>query len=228
MIARLIRAHLARPWEGWRTLRALRAYRAAHEDLRGSSFEDVATAQISRAAERIGICPESIAQYVERWMEREPLTILRRHVHPGLLEFLEACRDRGIRLAVLSDYPAEAKLRALGIAEWFEVTLCAQAPEIGVFKPHPRGLTIALNRLALTPRECLYIGDRADVDALAAKSAGISCVIVARNATKRSESHVTVRGYRQLQDHLFGPPALPPRPVSVVAARSKPRAGSPL
>ena len=43
-----------------------------------------------------------------------------RAIQPGLTEFLRACKVRGLRLGVLSDYPAEAKLRALGVAELFD------------------------------------------------------------------------------------------------------------
>jgi HAD superfamily hydrolase (TIGR01549 family) len=209
MLIRLLRAHRGSPIEGWRTFRSLSAYRRAQEHLRGDLSGDLATAQISRACEQTKIDRASIVRYVERWMEREPLAILRRCVQPGLIDFLHACRGRGLRLAVLSDYPAEAKLRALGIADLFDVILCAQEPEIGVFKPHPRGLIVALTRLGVSNLECLYVGDRADVDALAAEAAGVPCAILARRTTNFLDTYATVRNYQQLQEQLFGQPTPP-------------------
>jgi HAD superfamily hydrolase (TIGR01509 family) len=139
-------------------------------------------------------------------MEREPLAILGRHVQPGLADFLEACRARGIRMGTLSDYPGDEKLRALGVDEYFDVRLCAQSPEIGVFKPDPRGLHVALERLGTTARETLYIGDRADVDAAAADAAGIPCAILtrARPAAERP-GYISIPSYTDLAGLLFGP-----------------------
>ena len=69
---------------------------------------------------------------------------------------------------MLSDYQAMPKLRALGIADLFDEVLSAQDPDIGVFKPDPRGLEVALQRLDVRPAEALYVGDRVEVDAIAA------------------------------------------------------------
>ena len=203
MLIRLLRSHLFRPHDGWRTLRALSAYRHAQEALRDEGACDVATAQIARACERTDLEPGALVACVERWMEQEPLSMLRRFRHPGVVEFLQACRDRGLRLAAVSDYPAQAKLEALGIADFFELVLSAQSPEIGVFKPNPRGLLVALQRLGVTREQCLYVGDRAEVDAAAAAAAGIASVIVTSRAPA-ADTHTTVTGYPQLHARLFG------------------------
>ena len=206
MLFRLMVSHLVRPLQGWRTIRVLSAYRHAQEALRVERAGDVGAAQIATAAERTGCDPLEVSRCVERWMEREPLPLLRRFRHSGLEDFLRACKAQGLRLAVLSDYPATAKLEALGVAGYFDLVLCAQSPEIGVFKPHPRGLLVALQRLGVAPDECLYVGDRAEVDAVAADAAGIPSVIVTRAAGRTPDSPAdgTVPGYPQLQALLFG------------------------
>jgi HAD superfamily hydrolase (TIGR01509 family) len=206
MLLRLLRFSATRPFEGLRTFRVLQAYRHAQEHLRGADqtdLGDLATAQIKVACERTNGDAASVAASVERWMEREPLPHLAPCIHAGLVDFLEACQARGLRLAALSDYPAEAKLRALGIADRFELVLCAQAPEIGVFKPHPRGLQVALERLGAERHECLYVGDRADVDAAAADAAGIACAILTREPARASDTHTTFTSYPHLQALLF-------------------------
>jgi HAD superfamily hydrolase (TIGR01509 family) len=203
MLLRLVRTHLVHPVQGWRTLRTLSAYRRAQEALRGELSGDVAGDQITMACERTGSDRAAVLGCVERWMEQEPLSLLPGCRHAGLVEFLHACRARGLRLAALSDYPASAKLRALGIADLFEIDLCAQVPEVGVFKPHPRGLLVVTERLGLTPDQCLYVGDRADVDAAAAAAAGMPCAIVTRNRAMLSDTHTAVASYPHLGELLF-------------------------
>jgi putative hydrolase of the HAD superfamily len=218
MLFRLLRLTAAHPLEGWRTFRTLNAYRRAQEELRGESSGDLAQAQIKLASNRSRSDSASVIACVERWMEQEPLAVLPRCAHTGLVKFLHACKARGLRLAVLSDYPAAAKLDALEIAELFEMVLCAQAPEVGVFKPDPRGLLVALQRLGVNRDECLYVGDRADVDAAAAEAAGIRCVILTRDKASASATYTTVTGYPHLHNLLLGAPNVPPR--GVISAES--------
>ena len=218
MLFRLLAGHAAHPLNGWRTLRILRAYRQAQEHLRDDTSGDVAAAQIARTCERTKIAPSAVVECVERWMEREPLTFLPQSVQPGLLEFLSACKARGLRLAALSDYPAEAKLRALGIADLFDVALCAQDPAIGVFKPNPRGLLVTLERLGSSRRESLYVGDRVEVDAAAAEAAGMPCAILTPETTQAG-SHMSITDYHHLHDLLFCGPKVtgPSRDLNRVA-----------
>jgi FMN phosphatase YigB (HAD superfamily) len=203
MLRRLIAGHASRPLRGWRTLKVLRAYRQAQEHLRVRPAGDVATAQIAITCERTELGQSFVVECVERWMEHEPLALLPRCLQPGLIEFLRACKDRGLRLAALSDYPVEAKLRAMGVADFFDVALSAQAAEIGVFKPNPVGLQVTLERLGASAAESLYIGDRVEVDAVAAEAAGIACAILTRE-TKGAGPYLRVTDYRQLHDVLFG------------------------
>jgi FMN phosphatase YigB (HAD superfamily) len=136
-------------------------------------------------------------------MGQEPLAFLPRSVQPGALQFLQACRDRGLRLGALSDYPAEDKLRAMGLLGFFDLVLSAQSPEVGVFKPNPKGLLVSLERLGRPAAESLYVGDRIDVDAAAAGAAGVRCAILTRRTPPPSgPSYIPVSGYRQLQELL--------------------------
>ena len=125
---------------------------------------NVAEAQLSLAANRTGFDRDRVAGDVNRWIEEAPLDLLKRYARPGLTGLLVSLRTRGIKLAVLSDYQAMPKLRALGIADLFDEVLSAQDPDIGVFKPDPRGLEVALQRLDVRPAEALYVGDRVEVE----------------------------------------------------------------
>jgi FMN phosphatase YigB (HAD superfamily) len=202
MALRLIAHVVRRPGDAATTLRALRAYRQAQERLRESqcnSEADTETeanstrtlhavdpvggqrlsdAQMRLASERSGLALHVIAPIVARWMEREPLQFLERLVDPSLRELLSSAKTRGLRLAVLSDYPAAAKLDAMKLSGFFDVVVSAQDPAVNRFKPHPAGLLETLRRLDVPPSQALYVGDRLDVDAVAAAAAGVRFVLL--------------------------------------------------
>jgi HAD superfamily hydrolase (TIGR01549 family) len=211
MLSRLVAAHLAHPLRGLQTLRVLREYRHAQEVLRDVPVSgDLAAAQIDVACQRTRVDREVVLRCVARWMEQEPLQFLARCLQPGVVDFLQDCRKRGLRLAALSDYPADAKLQALGLSDLFDLVLCAQSPEVNVFKPNPRGLLLALERLGAAPGEGLYIGDRKDVDAPTARTAGVPCAIITRAAgVTPGGTYFEVSSYRQLHDALWAGPPLP-------------------
>lgn len=189
MFNRLMWLCVRTPAEGVPTVRALRAYRRAQETLRGlpQQFSDIAGAQLQAAAAATRVPADRVRVYVARWMEKEPLSFVSDARRDGLSELLSAGRRRGLRIAVASDYPAEKKLDALRLGNFIDTIVCAQQPDVQRFKPDPRGLLVALERLRVSAAEALYVGDRPDVDAVAAARAGIRCVIVGnRPARERS------------------------------------------
>jgi HAD superfamily hydrolase (TIGR01509 family) len=180
MLYRILRANLTSPMQGMAILQALRSYRKAHEELRHSpsGSGEIARAQVRLASQATGISPEIIASYVTKWMEEEPLSLLATWMRRGTIALLQAARQSGLKLAVCSDYPAERKLAAMGIAPFFDVVVTAQDPQVERLKPDPRGLEVTLRRLAVTSSEAVYIGDRSDVDAAAGLRAGIKYFIL--------------------------------------------------
>lgn len=167
-------------------MRILRAFRQAQERLRhdATSVADIGAAQEADAARRAGVSREVVRQCVRRWMELEPLDDLLDARRKGIVEALAAARDRGLKLGVCSDYPAAAKIAALHLHDTFHTVVCAQDADVQRFKPDPRGLLLAMARLGAVPEETLYVGDRPDVDALAAQRAGVTAIIVARRSTR--------------------------------------------
>jgi HAD superfamily hydrolase (TIGR01509 family) len=189
MLGRLIRHCLSSPSEGLSAMRVLREFRRAQETLRHEGTTgDLELAQIRVAADAAN-CPEDrVRMHVGRWMEREPLDLVAAARFDGLTEVLATARRRGLRLGVCSDYPAAAKLQALGVAHLFDTVVCAQDADVQRFKPDPRSLLVALGRLGVSPAEAIYVGDRPDVDGVAARRAGMDCVIVSRSSLPASKS----------------------------------------
>jgi putative hydrolase of the HAD superfamily len=202
---RLLRAHLDRPKDAVLTLRSLKAYRRAQESLRTAPPEsmDIGSAQLSLASHSTGIETGTVLSNVARWMESEPLELLAGSLREGLLDFLQTAKDRGILLAVFSDYSPDAKLEAMHLKKYFDVVVSAQDPEVQRFKPDSRGLEITLRRLGVASDKAVYIGDRADIDIPTATKAGMACVLIGRRR-KTSNQHtcIAVSNYHELK-HLI-------------------------
>ena len=117
---------------------------------------------------------------VVEWMFQRPLKHLARVRRRGVVDLLSRLRDRDVRIGALSDYPTDAKLDALGVAEFFSLGLSTTDPAINAFKPHPKGFRHACLQWGLSPQEVLYVGDRQEVDGNGAAAAGIRCAIIGR------------------------------------------------
>jgi HAD superfamily hydrolase (TIGR01549 family) len=170
----MLRAPIAAP----RRIKALSAYRHAHESLRRAGRQDVAAAQIAAAAVATRLSTDSISAVVQEWMHERPLKHLRRLKATGLDPLLARLESAGVRLGVLSDYPASRKLQALDLADRFSPVLCSTDPAIDALKPNPRGFLLACAQWSLAPAEVLMVGDRADADAAGASASGMACVLI--------------------------------------------------
>lgn len=198
MFLRLIRAYALHPLRGRKVARVISAYRRAQEELRADTSEDPARQQATVAAGLIGVPTEEVERIATRWLHHEPLQLLARYRRAGLIEMLDALRSDGVRLGVVSDYPADDKLTALGIRQFFEVVVCAQDPDVGAFKPSPRGLQVCLARLGVRAEHALYVGDRPETDAAAARSSAMSCVIIGSRTHKSATDHASITTFSQL------------------------------
>lgn len=162
---------------GWSALGTLRRFRAEHELLRHNQEQaaDPYRLQLERTALALGLEPHDVEIKVQEWMLERPGKWLKRFRRVKLLDELYAFRQSGGRLALVSDYPARKKLRALGCENLFD-TIVANGEEGGPrwLKPHPDGLLNASERLGVVPERCLVLGDRADADGVAAQRAGMA------------------------------------------------------
>ena len=101
------------------------------------------------------------------------------HTKPydGILDMLTALRERGVRIAVVSNKfdAATKKLCAKYFGDLVEVAIGERA---GVRKkPAPDTVLEALRELGVTADHAVYIGD-SDVDIATAKNVGIPCISV--------------------------------------------------
>lgn len=180
MALELLALVVKRPMTAPRCWRGLKEFRRAQETLRARATTTpyASSDQIVVASERSGIPVAEMEHLVDEWMSERPLKYLQYCRAQGLVELLDFLDAQHVRMGVLSDYPAEAKLAALGLARRFSPVLCATDPLVAALKPNPRGFLVACDHWGLKPHEVLVVGDRLDVDAAGAAAAGMPCVIV--------------------------------------------------
>lgn len=167
---------------GLGSLRTIRCFRRMHEQLRqepegsiGSPFE----VQLRRTSEVLALPEEVVRATIESWMIERPAKWVRFFRRADLLEALCRFQGGGGRLALVSDYPATVKLKALESIIRFEAVVANGEPGgAASLKPNPEGYLAAAKALSLEPNDCLVIGDRADADGEAAARAGMAFHLV--------------------------------------------------
>jgi HAD superfamily hydrolase (TIGR01509 family) len=181
---------------GRKWVRVIRTFRSVHEELRradGSSStdplkhkssdtqggthttcDDPYARQITICAARLAMDEEILREAITEWMHIRPGKWLRVFRRRSLIKHIRTFRQKGGRTALVSDYPAQAKLAALGVTSLFDA-IVASGEDGGPrrLKPAPDGYLLAAQRLAVPAERCLVIGDRHDADGEAARRAGM-------------------------------------------------------
>lgn len=100
------------------------------------------------------------------------------HVTPykGITKLLSMLKEKGIKLAVLSNKPHLQSVKVVESILGKNVFDCVQGQQEGVEKkPDPQGIFMILDELGMKREECLYIGD-SEVDIATGRNAGILSV----------------------------------------------------
>jgi len=94
----------------------------------------------------------------------------------GIKKVLEEIRERGLKLAVITNNsirPTRYALQKIGLANFFDVILTRDATQF--MKPHPQPIHKALKKLGVHPSEAIFIGD-SPIDIRASKEAGVAAI----------------------------------------------------
>jgi HAD superfamily hydrolase (TIGR01549 family) len=169
MLRDLLAYYLARPWR-FRELMILRAYRSIREEHAGEAG-NIETGQYHWCAERMGCSPDEVRQVVARWIYREPNQYLHALTYPGARRLFDLLHRQGIRVAIYSDHSATEKLQAMGLKA--DLVVCSTDPQVDRLKPDPAGLLHITKALGLRMDQCLFIGDRQEMDGECAIRAGM-------------------------------------------------------
>ena len=126
--------------------------------------------------------------------------LIRPRLFEGVREALEALRERGLRLAAVTNRSHGAavlagELEHHGLHDAFDAV--AVAADIGWRKPHPAMVEHALAVLGVASGRAVMVGDRADRDVEAARAAGVTSVL----ARHPGMPHSPIAGAQQQPDY---------------------------
>jgi putative hydrolase of the HAD superfamily len=164
---------------------------------------------------------EVLGEPVEKVMEKAERLIYRGwephfkkiRLFPHVRETLEAFRNAGIKLGLLSDFPPEIKLENLGILEFWDTIVCSE--RVGCLKPHPASFLELAGRMETVPEQILYVGNSVSYDVAGACGAGMKAALIRTKFLSGTigSGEVTVSGrttadfcfsdYRQLRDYVL-------------------------
>ncbi len=165
-------------------------------------IEDFHATQALLLAERMGSSPEQARSLLDRLVYGELVRSYRTiRPWPGVRQTLAAFRNAGLRLAVLSDFPVEQKVRYLGLDGQFECALCSE--ESGYLKPNPEPFLMLAQCMKLPPGKVLYVGDRYGYDVEGAAGVGMQTAYFAPRSVPQNRADITFNSYDQLADFVL-------------------------
>ncbi|UCD09171.1 MAG: HAD-IA family hydrolase [Dehalococcoidales bacterium] len=102
------------------------------------------------------------------------------HIVPreSAIELLIWLRENGYKIALVSNWSDEVPTvwNDIPLSDYFDVSVFSC--RIGIMKPDPRIYHMACDRLALNPKDCLFVGDGDSSELSGASGVGMSTVLI--------------------------------------------------
>ncbi len=124
---------------------------------------------------------------------------------PGIEQLLRDLKCRGVRLAVISNAPADQtmhRLRELGFTGYFDLVVTPET--FGVKKPHPDVYLKTLAGLGVAPKDAAMIGDKMNRDVIPPRDVGIYGIHAAYGSMETADP-IAVQTPAEILDLLMHP-----------------------
>ena len=161
--------------------RRMLAERKTRKQMQGQFIGEHFYAQyFATLAEQCNLSAEEAKAWYEQVYMPQMVEQIGRHypLAKWVMPFIEECRLRGIRMAVLSDYGhTYEKLAAIKLDKTYFDWVVA-APELGGLKPSVELLKEVAKQMGVAMEQCLVIGDRIDTDGEMAKNGGADFYLI--------------------------------------------------
>jgi beta-phosphoglucomutase len=140
------------------------------------------------------------ALFRERYLNRVSL-------YPRALPLLSDCRERGLRLGLVTSSRLNLVERIWSAEQLLGFATVVTADQVTRFKPHPDPYLKALDNLGLAGNRCLVV-ENAPAGIQAAKAAGLDCYAIAStlNPEYLQEADRVFPDLEALGDYLINPP----------------------
>lgn len=126
---------------------------------------------------------EQLLPITEELANTYEVTFYHRELRPDAREMLQALKNRGYRLGVISNnaslYNVFNMLEAYGIRSFMEDVTVSSVT--GYRKPHPEIFRISLRQMQARPEECVYVGDTVSRDIIGPKQVGFAKAVQIRS-----------------------------------------------
>jgi HAD superfamily hydrolase (TIGR01662 family) len=121
---------------------------------------------------------------------------------PGARQTVEQLRERGYRVAVVSnsDGTVAEALEMAGFAGLFELVI--DSTDVGISKPDPAIFEVALRRLGLSPDQAWYVGDSHYHDMGGARAAGLAAGVLVDPLRLSPKGQPAIRSLPELLELL--------------------------
>lgn len=181
---KLCKYYVVRPWKFY-DLFIIYHFRKEREKKAGYVGHNLEVEQYEWCAIKTRQPIKKIKAVINKWIFEIPNAYLYKCVYPGAVQYINDLKVNGVKTAVYSDYKSEEKLKSMHIDVDMQISSTDQS--VNSFKPLPRGLLVVLQNMDISNKSnCLYIGDRYELDGLCAERAGIPFLIVDKSTVKTS------------------------------------------
>jgi putative hydrolase of the HAD superfamily len=154
---------------------------------------------VGRTLEQFGQPGDMDGLFEELWVAfADPV---RWRLMEGSVECLEALRERGYRLILLSNWDERLRplMERMKLADYFEHLIISC--EVGAEKPDSKIFHVAREKLDLPPEEILHVGDSHHHDIVGAMSVGWNAIRLSHSSSEPSGPDV-IHAIRELPERL--------------------------
>ena len=123
-------------------------------------------------------------------------------LYPEAIETLRALRQRGLKLAVVSNFDSRLRniLEGLGAASWFDGIFISSA--VGYAKPDRRIFDFVIKSRQLVATTVLHVGDSVTNDIGGATNAGVKAILVDRKGAHEADTISRVASLKEILAYL--------------------------
>lgn len=123
-----------------------------------------------------------------------------------VVEVITLLKQKGFKIALLSDFLIEQKCNVWGILPLCDVALSSE--EVGALKPSPHPFLALAKGLNLPPKKILYVGNNVEYDVMGAGAVGMKTAMIKKGLfsflhTDYKTADIVFSDYRQLLSKII-------------------------